>query len=102
MRDLVLTKTLGCEVVKEEGQYPGRLEFISHSTVLKYNAGVVKVDQKHNLYFMTIGSKRISVKYPWFLGKITCGECSVKKVDGKDQKSDIFTTGFQGKIFCGY
>ena len=99
MRDLVPIKTLVSEVVKAVGQDTKRLEFSTHSTFSEDNYGVVKVTQNHKLPLMTPGYNHISVKYHWFRENIYIGECSVKKVYGKDHKANIFTRDLQGEIF---
>ena len=92
-------ETLVSEVVKEVGQDTKRLEFSTHSTVYEDNYGVVKVNQNHNLTIMTPEYNNVALKYHLFREKIYIGECSIKKVDGKDQKANIFTRDIQGDIF---
>ena len=96
---LVHIKTLVSEVVKAVGQDTKRLDFSTHSTLSDDNYGVVKVNHNHKLPIMTPGYNHISVKYHWFRDKIYIGECSIKKVDGKYQKANIFTRDLQGDIF---
>ena len=55
-----------------------------------------KVTQNHKLPVITPESKYIIVKYYWFRDNISSGGCSIKKVDGKYQKSDILTKGLHG------
>ena len=70
---------------------------------------MVKITLKYKLPVVTPVSKHITVKYHRFKEKITNGYCSVKKVDGKDQKADTFTKGIQEdillhiiKLMCGW
>ena len=87
------------EVVKAVGQDNKRLEFSTNSKISEDNYGVCKVTHNHKLPIMTPGYKHIAIKYHWFRENIYSGECSMKKVDVKDQKANIFTRGIQGEIF---
>ena len=98
MRDLVAMETLVIEVVTVVGQDTNILEFSNHSTVYEDNYGVVKVTHNHNLPIMTPVYNNIAIKYHWFIEKIYIGQCSVKNVDGKYQKANIFTRGLQRDI----
>ena len=98
MMDLVATETLASGVVKVVGQDTNILEFSNHSTVYEDNYGVVKVTHNHNLPIMNPVYNNIAIKYHWFIEKIYIGKCSVKNVDGKYQKANIFTRGIQRDI----
>ena len=100
-------ETLVSEVEKAVVQNTNRLEFSTHSTVSEDIYGVVKVTQKHKLPSTNAGSNHMTIKYHLFLEKIYSWECSVNKVDGKDQNTSIFTKDIQGgvllyirKLFC--
>ena len=102
-------ETLVSEVVKSVGQDTNRLEFSTHSTFSEDNYVVFKVNQNHNIPIMIPGLNHTAIKYHWFIEKIYSGECYVKKVDGKDQKANIFTRDIKGeillhiiKLFCGW
>ena len=60
---------------------------------------MVKVTQNHNFPLLNPGYNHIPLKYQLFIEKIYSGDCSMKKVDGKDHKSNIFTRDLQGGIF---
>ena len=109
MRDLVPMETLVIEVVKVVGQDTNILEFSNHSTVYEDNYGVVKVTHNHNLPIMNPVYNNIAIKYHWFIENIYIDQCSMKKVDGKYQKANIFTKGLQRdillhirKLLCGW
>ena len=99
MRDLVYMKTVVNEVVNAVGQDTKRLYFSTQSTVSENNYGVVKVTQNHKLSTMTPGYNHTTIRYHWFREKIYIGGCSVQKVEGKDQKANIFTRVLHGEIF---
>ena len=70
---------------------------------------MVKVNQNHKLPIMNQGYNHIAVKYHWFRENMYIGDCSVKKVYEKYQKSNIFTGYLKGgilphllKLFCGW
>ena len=98
MRNLVSTKTLVSEVVKAVGPDTKRLDFSTQSTVSEDNYGAVKATQNHNFPIITQGYNDISLKYHLFREKIYSGDCSVKKVEGKEHKANIFNKGIQGEI----
>ena len=52
---------------------------------------MVKVNQNHKFPIMNQGYNHIAVKYHWFREKMYIGDCSVKKLYDKYQKSNIFT-----------
>ena len=99
MRDMVPMKTLVSEVVKAVGPDTKRLDFSTQSTVSEDNYGAVKITQNHKLPIITQGYNEISIKYHLFRENIYSGNCSVKKVEGKEHKSNIFNKGLQGEIF---
>jgi len=93
LHDLLPTKVLAKEVIKNLGFNDSKLRVITQSSVFEDNAGALQVAQSPRL---TPTSKFIAVKYHWFRSHIKAISNSsqpiqILKIDGKVNPADIFT-----------
>ena len=86
------------EVVNAVGKDTKKLDFSNHPIVSENNYGVDKVTQNHRLPIMTPGYNQIAGIYHWFRKKIYSGNCYLKKVEGMDQKANMFIRDIKGDI----
>ena len=95
IRALFPLKILIKEVINNLGIDSEKLKFVSRSTAYEDNNGAIILATSPRT---TSTSKHIAVKYHWVRqndGKAFL----IRKIESENQKSDIFTKGFQGELF---
>ena len=95
VRALLPLKSLTKEVIDNLGIDCDNLKFVSSSTVYEDSIRAIVVATSPR---MTPSSKHIVVNYHWFI-KHVGNEFLIRKIESENQKADIFTKGFQGKIY---